>query len=128
MAWIEFCCCKHCDASMDGDVLDEYVGSDFCGIPMILLFGDCHQLAPVIGFSHLKSHVGKDGLCDELGRMVFSEFLDPKDNRVESYSFNMDTVMKQDDGDLLRVLDRMRRGKLQMEDAEYLLERDINNL
>ena len=29
MAWIEFCCHKYCDGSMDHDVLDEFVSSDF---------------------------------------------------------------------------------------------------
>ena len=59
MAWIEFCCRKYRDSLMDPDVLDEFVGSDFGGIPIILLFGDCHQLAPVIGFSHLTCTRGK---------------------------------------------------------------------
>ena len=56
---------------MDPTVLNQCLSCDFGGISIVLLFDDCHQLAPVVGFSHFDSMVGKDESCDEVARIFF---------------------------------------------------------
>lgn len=101
----------------------------FGGIPIVMSFGDCHQIPPVTGQPHYSKKKGKAQSSDSIGMTVFNNFINSPDPDAEvSYCFLMDSIFRQDDASYHNIIMKMRSGEMGRPEADKLLERELSNL
>ena len=105
------------------------VERSFGGIPIVMSFGDCHQLPPVTGNPHYSRKKGKAQSSDEIGMTVFNNFINSPDTEAEvSYCFMMDSIFRQNDESYHGIIMKMRSGQIGREEADKLVGRELSNL
>ena len=123
-AWIENRCSTAC-RSPEARIAPEVSERSFGGIPIVAMFGDCHQLPPVCAKSHFDDSkpVGDANAADALGRQVFRNFLNPPNDREVSIVIVMDKTLRQTDEHFKASIQQMRYGNVSRSSAELLVSR-----
>ena len=98
----------------DSVLLEEEIHSrPHGGIWMKYFFGDTNQIPPVMKKPAYSTESTKPGTADALGKVAFSEFIDPPDpNVMESVIVVMKHVLCQNDLPFLDLLSAMRNGNV----------------
>lgn len=110
------------------DLCESIRNRDWGGIPIIYSMGDIFQL-PAIGPSvmDMKS-IGKPNTSDMIGKMVFRNFLDPKDSsQAFGVTVIMDQVFRQENDSFLTFLDNVRYGTLSEEEIKFIRSRCLEH-
>ncbi|KAL7526837.1 hypothetical protein ACHAXR_003194 [Thalassiosira sp. AJA248-18] len=99
------------------------------GISMVYSFGDCNQLPPVGMKACYDRTPGAPRTADYIGRMNFSDFLNPPDEtRAQSTIVIMEEVVRQNNPFFLRFLGHIRDGTMQNEDIDFIHNNCLANL
>ena len=111
-------------SDLSADIYDREWG----GIPIIYSMGDIYQL-PAIGPSVMDmTSTGRPNTSDMIGKMVFRNFLNPKDSsEAKGVTVIMDQVFRQENDFFLNFLDNVRYGMLSDQDIKFIRSRCIEN-
>ena len=107
---------------------DTFGDLPFGGIPLVFSYGDTHQLPPVAGTGISDPNPGQATRSDGIGARIFGDFLNPPaSSNVTPVTVVMDLVMRQDDEVLKGVLEAMKQGLVNQEQAKWLLAHQMSN-
>mmetsp|Transcript_3966 Transcript_3966/g.8935 ORF Transcript_3966/g.8935 Transcript_3966/m.8935 type:complete len:1042 (+) Transcript_3966:4059-7184(+) len=108
------------DIITDPEIYDRPYG----GLPFLYSFGDSKQLPPVKLKPFYDKRPGVVGKSDLSGKIAFTDFVKPNDEDEElSTVVYMNTVLRQSEPVLKRVLDHMREGTMTDEDVDFVFSR-----
>ena len=106
------------------DLCPAIYDRDWGGIPIIYSMGDIFQLAAIGPSVMDMTSIGKPNTSDMIGKMVFQNFLDPKDSsQAIGVTVIMDQVVRQNNDSFLAFLDNVRYGTLSDEDIKFIRAR-----